>query len=433
MTQSETPTLLAEPRGGVPDVTATPAAFREAERMLAAGTGPVAADAERASGFRYGHEDWLIQLKREGTGIVLLDPVALTRAGVRLDGLNRLFAGEEWILHDAPMDLPGFADLGLRPDALFDTEMAARLLGARRFGLSAVTERYLGVTLAKEHSAADWSYRPLPRGWRNYAALDVELLVELRARLRAELRAAGKDGWAAEEFAHLLAEGLAPREKPAEPWRSTSRISMLSRDPQGLAVARALWCERDRLARGLDIAPSLLLSDRAIVEAGLRKPRNMRQFAQIRILNERVRIFTGGEQDAMYARYIPLQRKVRPAVWRETIRRALALPREQWPSATPPAGEPHANSPRSMKYWQTHHPDRYERYERARRAVAQVAEDTGTPADVLLKPRYLRNLCWRDDIRGADEVRVFLAGQGARAWQRGLLGASIARALEGRS
>ena len=431
MSQSATPKLLSEPKGGVPDVTGTPDAFDRALDMLAAGTGPVAADAERASGFRYGHEDWLIQLKRQGTGIVLLDPVNLVRAGCDLPALNDVFAGEEWILHDALMDLPGFAALGLRPDGLFDTEVAARLLGATRFGLAAVTERYLGLTLAKEHSAADWSYRPLPRDWRNYAALDVELLVELRARLRAELRAAGKDGWAAEEFAYLLRKGMTPPAQPSEPWRGTSRISLLSDDPQGLAVVRDLWNERDRHARELDIAPGLLLPDRALIEAGLRKPHNAREFRQIRILNERVRMFTGSEQDAMYARYAPLQRKVKPSLWRETIKRTLALPADRWPSATAPAGERRAmNAPRSMKYWQTHHPGRYERYERARKVVAGIAQDTNTPADVLLKPQYLRNLCWSDEAMDADAVRANLAGQGARDWQCSLLGASIARVLE---
>lgn len=153
---------------------------------------PLAADAERASGFRYGHEDWLVQFKREGAGIVLLDPVALTRAGADWGMFNDAVGDAVWILHDSLQDLPGFADIGLTPQALFDTEIAARMLGLHRFGLAAVTEHYLGVTLAKEHSAADWSYRPLPRDWRNYAALDVELLIELRRKMQRELKSQGQ-------------------------------------------------------------------------------------------------------------------------------------------------------------------------------------------------------------------------------------------------
>lgn len=173
------PRLQSEPRGGVPDVIDTLEGFRDACAELAAARGSLAADAERASGFRYGHEDWLVQFKREGAGIFLLDPIALTRQGADWNEFNRAVGDATWIIHDAMMDLPGFTQIGMTPKRLFDTELAARMLGLKRFGLAAVTEKYLGITLAKEHSAADWSYRPLPRDWRNYAALDVELLIEL--------------------------------------------------------------------------------------------------------------------------------------------------------------------------------------------------------------------------------------------------------------
>lgn len=253
------PRLLKEPRGGVPDVTSTLDGYHRVCDAMAEATGSLAADAERASGFRYGHEDWLIQFKREGAGIALLDPVALTRAGADWNEFNDAVGDATWILHDSLMDLPGFAEIGLKPKALFDTEIAARLLGLHRFGLAAVTEHYLGITLAKEHSAADWSYRPLPRDWRNYAALDVEVLIELETMMRRDLKAAGKDEWAAEEFSHALVAGLAPRKPHPIPWLRISRITQLSRDPRGLAIAKSLWEERDRLARQYDIAPSSVI------------------------------------------------------------------------------------------------------------------------------------------------------------------------------
>ena len=83
----------------------------------------------------------------------MLDPIALTQSGADWNEFNDAVGDATWILHDSLMDLPGFADLGLQPKALFDTEIAARLLGLHRFGLAAVTEHYLGITLAKEHSA----------------------------------------------------------------------------------------------------------------------------------------------------------------------------------------------------------------------------------------------------------------------------------------
>ena len=295
---TDEPRLQAQPRGGVPGVTDTLEGFREVCDRLAGAAGPLAADAERASGFRYGHEDWLVQFKREGAGIVLLDPVALTRAGADWGMFNDAVGDAVWILHDSLQDLPGFADIGLTPQALFDTEIAARMLGLHRFGLAAVTEHYLGVTLAKEHSAADWSYRPLPRDWRNYAALDVELLIELRRKMQRELKVQGKDGWADEEFRYALQTGMGPRREHPVPWLRISHINTVSQDHQGLAVAKALWEKRDELARAYDIAPGLLLSDDSIVEAASRKPRNAREFRMIRSLNERVRMRTGGEQDA---------------------------------------------------------------------------------------------------------------------------------------
>lgn len=427
---TDEPRLQTQPRGGVPDVTDTLEGFREVCDRLAGAAGPLAADAERASGFRYGHEDWLVQFKREGAGIVLLDPVALTRAGANWGMFNDAVGDAVWILHDSLQDLPGFADIGLTPQALFDTEIAARMLGLHRFGLAAVTEHYLGVTLAKEHSAADWSYRPLPRDWRNYAALDVELLIELRRKMQRELKAQGKDGWADEEFRYALQTGMGPRREHPVPWLRISHINTVSQDHQGLAVAKALWEKRDELARAYDIAPGLLLSDDSIVEAASRKPRNAREFRMIRSLNERVRMHTGGEQDKMFERYAPIQRAIKPSVWKHEIQEALALPESELPvmPSSPDKDGAEANAPKSMRVWSTRHPKRAETLKKARRALNQIAEDTSTPADVLLKPQILKNLCWTDNPERRD-VAEFLTRQGARDWQVRLIAASLSHAI----
>lgn len=422
------PRLQTEPRDGVPDVIDTLSGYRRYCARLSESSGPLAADAERASGFRYGHEDWLIQFKREGTGIGLLDPVALTQEGADWDELNRAVGDATWIIHDASQDLPGFAQIGLMPQTLFDTEIAARLLGMHRFGLAAVTERYLGITLAKEHSAADWSYRPLPRDWRNYAALDVELLIELERLLLDDLKRHGKDEWARQEFAYTLREGMRPKDGHPVPWMRISRITALSRDRQGLAVAKALWQKRDQLARQYDIAPGLLLSDAAIIEAAQKKPRNAREFRLIRSLNERVRVHTGGAQDKMFERYAPIQRSVKPSVWKTVIQEALALPAEQWPSMPPASADAQVNAPRSMRLWADRHPDRYRRLQAVRQVINQIAEDTRTPAELILKPQIMRNLCWTDEPGGRD-VAEFLTQQGARPWQVSLIAASVSRVI----
>ncbi|WEV72961.1 HRDC domain-containing protein [Bifidobacterium sp. ESL0790] len=425
---SDEPRLQSEPRGGVPEVTDTLEGFHEACERLAQGTGSLAADAERASGYRYGHEDWLVQFKRTGSGIVLLDPIALGRAGADWGEFNRAVGDATWIIHDSLQDLPGFTDIGMTPQRLFDTEIAARLLGLRRFGLAAVTAHYLGITLAKEHSAADWSYRPLPRDWRNYAALDVELLIELEQKMRSELKAQGKSAWADEEFAHALAKGTGPQPVHPTPWMRISHFTVLGHDRRGQAVAKALWEKRDELARKDDIAPSLLLSDAAIIEAARKKPHNAREFRAIRSLNERVRIHTGSEQDKMFERYAPIQRSVKPKVWKETIQRALALKPSQWPEPQAPRQEPTANAPRSMKYWVQHHPDRFARLKRVREAIASIASDTRTPPDIIIRPQIIRNLCWRDDPEAID-IPAFLREQGAREWQIALVAESVSRVI----
>lgn len=419
------PRLLKEPREGTPEVVATLDEYERVCERFASARGPLAADAERASGYRYSHEDWLVQFKREGAGIALLDPVALRDAGVDWNAFNQAVDGATWIIHDSSQDLPGFADIGFAPTELFDTEIAARLLGMHRFGLAAVLEHYLDVALAKEHSAADWSYRPLPRDWRNYAALDVELLIELEALMRKDLKAHGKDGWAAEEFAYALVEGMKPKKQRAVPWLHVSNVNCLSRDRQGLAVVKSLWETRDALARQYDIAPNLLLEDESMIEAAQKKPRNSKEFEAIASLNRRVRIHTGTNQDKMFERYAPIQRQVKPSVWKQAIQEALALKPSQWPSMpTPDEQGENANAPRSMRLWKDRHPERYVLLQQVKAVVNQIAEDTRTPVDVIIKPQILRNLCWQEDSAHID-VGQFLERQGARRWQIELIAASV--------
>ena len=204
---------LLEPRDGLPPLIVTGDALAAAVARLGAGHGPVAVDAERASGFRYGHRAFLVQLRRRGAGTVLIDPVACPD----LSGLDAALADAEAVIHAASQDLPCLADLGYRPRLLFDTELAGRLLGYPRVGLGPLVEAVLGLALEKSFSAADWSTRPLPEEWLRYAALDVEVLVELRDALAGQLADQGKTEWAREEFAAVLnAEPAPPR---PEPWR----------------------------------------------------------------------------------------------------------------------------------------------------------------------------------------------------------------------
>jgi ribonuclease D len=275
------PIPLTEPREGTPDVVADPAALAEACAMLAEGKGSVAIDTERASGYRYWPKAYLVQLRREGTGTVLVDPIALTGA---LDPLARVVNGTDWVLHAASQDLPCLAELDLVPGSLFDTKLAGRLAGYDRVALGTLVERLLGYELEKGHSAADWSTRPLPQDWLNYAALDVELLLDLRDRLESELAEQGKLDWARQEFAAVrTAPPSAPR---AEPWRRVSGIHKV-RSPRALASVRSLWEARDELARKRDRAPGRVLPDKAIVAAAVANPHTVTELQNLPVFGGR--------------------------------------------------------------------------------------------------------------------------------------------------
>src|SRR6201996_9618455 len=204
-------TPLLAPADGVPDLATSASEIAAAAKQLAGGHGAFAVDAERASGFRYSNRAYLIQIRRAGAGTVLIDPVS--HGGDSLAVLRPVadvLAEDEWILHAADQDLPCLAEVGMQPPALYDTELAGRLAGFDRVNLATMVQRLLGLGLAKGHGAADWSKRPLPMEWLNYAALDVEQLIELRGAIAAVLAEQGKTDWAAQEFEYLRIVG--PRE-----------------------------------------------------------------------------------------------------------------------------------------------------------------------------------------------------------------------------
>ncbi|NCW75791.1 MAG: ribonuclease D, partial [Actinobacteria bacterium] len=163
---------LTVPKGGTPPVIESRSELLAAVEALKAGAGPIAIDAERASGYRYSARAYLIQIFRRGGGLHLLDPIALSEAP-ELNQLNDLLSSEESVIHASSQDLDCLREIGLDPKILFDTELGARIAGCERVGLGALCENLLGLQIAKEHSAVDWSYRPLKQEWLDYAALDV--------------------------------------------------------------------------------------------------------------------------------------------------------------------------------------------------------------------------------------------------------------------
>src|ERR1700757_4075189 len=282
-------TPLLAPADGMPDLSTSTAEIAAAAELLAGGHGAFAVDAERASGFRYSNRAYLIQIRRVGAGTVLIDPVS--HGGDPLTVLRpvaEVLAEDEWILHAADQDLPCLAEVGMRPPALYDTELAGRLAGFDRVNLATMAERLLGFGLAKGHGAADWSKRPLPAEWLNYAALDVELLIELRAAIAGVLAAQGKTDWAAQEFDYLRTAGfrdVAPVVR-RDRWRRTSGIHRV-RDRRGLAAVRELWVGRARIAQRRDAAPRRVLPDSAIIDAAVADPKTVADLVQLPVFGGR--------------------------------------------------------------------------------------------------------------------------------------------------
>ncbi|MEU9830771.1 ribonuclease D [Streptosporangium sp. NPDC048047] len=399
MTDETTIVPLLEPREGIPPVVETPAGLARVVRDFAAGTGPVAVDAERASGYRYSGRAYLVQLRRAGAGSALIDPIRCPD----LSELDAALADAEVVLHAASQDLPCLAELGFLPRALFDTELAGRLLGYERVGLGMMVENVLGLRLEKGYSAADWSTRPLPEDWLRYAALDVEVLVELRDVLYEELKTAGKLTWAQEEFAAVLAHRApAPR---ADPWRRTSGIHKV-RSLRGLAVVRELWTLRDGFAREADLAPGRVLPDSAIVTAALELPRTTKALTEIPP-------FTGRSA----------RKHLRE--WLAAIGRARTLPESELPQpSTPGDGPPPANR------WMDRDPVAARRLAAARTVVTSLSEEHHMPAENLVQPDAVRRLTWEPPSPVDEEgVASRLRELGAREWQIELTAAPIAKAL----
>ncbi|MGB0102392.1 MAG: HRDC domain-containing protein [Nocardioides sp.] len=389
-------------RDGLPSVVDTPDALSDLCARLEAGTGPVAIDAERASGYRYSSRAYLIQLRREGVGTFLLDPIPFGA----LPQLQEVLEGTEWILHAATQDLPCLAELGLRPSALFDTELAGRLLGYPRVGLATLVERLLDRRLAKEHSAADWSTRPLPQPWLEYAALDVEVLVELRELIHAELVAAGKDEWARQEFDHLRSFEQQPR---FEAWRRTSGMHRV-RGRRGLGAVRGLWETRDAIAQQRDVTPGRILPDSAIVAA-----------AQAMPLDRDALMATKGFHGRGADRYA--------SRWVSALRAAAEMDEADLPTRSP-----RGDGPPLPRAWAERDPVAARRLSFARAAMTARATKLDLPVENLLTPDFLRRTLWtppatRDSDRLGPAVAEMLAGYGARPWQIEIAGPILVEAI----
>ena len=403
---------LTAPEGGTPKVIENETEFSRALQELTVGTGPIAIDAERASGFKYSSRAYLIQLNRRNGGLHLLDPIALQNSPL-IAKLSDLISQNESIIHASSQDLPCLREFGIHPRKLFDTELGARIAGFPKVGLAPLCENLLEISLAKEHSAVDWSIRPLRSEWLDYAALDVAVLIDLRDKVEAALRDSNKLAWAEEEFAaSLKAELLKPR---PEPWRRTSGMHQI-RSRFELAIIRSLWQARDEIAKDIDLAPGRLLNDAVIIELARNKPKKREEFLELPIIKMRIR-------NEIQISYIDR--------WLSVLNEAYRIPEENWPEM-----RARGDSLPAPRIWREKFPIANAQLQHVRRNLTEISEKYSIPQENLLSPEILKRVIFnsgKEEVINysesqVSEIRSKLRELGARNWQVEIVADAVARA-----
>ena len=391
--------LLAEPRLPTKLIN-TDQGLEELLSQLKNYIAPIALDAERASGFRYGQRAYLLQVAIRDSMIYLIDPIAEYAPEVWEEFLKAM-SSSTWIIHAASQDLPCLTELKIQPTKILDTELAARLLGLPRVALGTLCEHYLQIRLAKEHSAVDWSERPLPEDWLTYAALDVDVLFDLWDKIDNDLEAKNKVGIASEEFNYLL--NLAPKAQKIDRWRSMTGLHEV-KDQRDLTVAKHLWAAREELAQEKDIAPSRLIPDASIVSVVKSRPKSRSELASLKSFTGRAsRTFIDtwwkALEDGNTTKNLV---EVRP--------KAIGIPNHRnWPQKFPKA---HA------------------RLLASKELIVQISNEQEVPQENLLNPEALRGICFEPpEVLTLESVTDSLKNRFVRDWQIGLLAEGLVQTL----
>jgi len=349
---------------------------------------PIALDAERASGFRYGQKAYLLQIAIKDSKIFLIDPVAPFSASLWEEFIEAV-GSHAWIIHAAAQDLPCLTEMNLKPTKILDTELAARLLGLPRVALGTLTEHYLQLRLAKEHSAVDWSERPLPANWLNYAALDVDVLFDLWEKVEQDLVIKQKEAIALAEFDYLLHP--APKLAKTERWRSMTGLHEV-KDQRDLTIAKHLWTAREELAIEKDVAPGRLIPDASIVAAVKEHPLSRSELASLKSFAGRAsRTFI----DTWWK-----------AIEEGTSTRHLVEVRPK------PTGIP------NHRNWPQKFPKAHARLLSSKELIASISAEQEIPQENILNPEALRGICFEPpEELTLNSITKSLREKYVRQWQ----------------
>lgn len=341
----------------------------------------LAVDTEADSFYHYFHKCCLLQIS-DGDVAYLIDPLALRRP----DPLGEVFAEPSIVkvLHAAEQDVLYLRrDYGFQMSPLFDTMIAAQLLGRPIIGLAGLIETHFGVKLDKGCQRDDWSRRPLSDRQKIYAAEDVRHLIRLRDILRAELLEKERLAWAEEEFGLVARRAWEPRSFDPDAFWTIKGARDLA--PREAAILRELYGARDERARQADLPPFRIVSDEALLALAKRKPGSIADMEGIKGLTPLVR------------------RRIGSAVL-AAVHQGLAIPDSALP--IPPRGQGRRKSAATLS-----------RLERLREWRRGRAVDLGLDPGVLFPQSTLEALA----VAGLPGLEGPELVPGLREWRRRLI------------
>jgi len=260
----------------------------------------VAIDTEADSLHCYHEKLCLLQISVSGRDVII-DPLA----DVDLAPLREALANKEIVLHGADYDLRLLRrDLSFVPQRIFDTVIAARLIGIREFSLAALVQRYFQIELTKGSQKANWAQRPLPARMAEYAVNDTRYLLPMTERLETELNLRNRMEWFRQSCQRALEQAAIDRERDVdEAWRISGAGALRGR---ASAVLRELWNWREKEAEAVDRPPFHILQNRELLDSAGR--------------------FAAGESPD-FKHFSDRRRRA----FREAAERGMQLPERDWP------------------------------------------------------------------------------------------------------
>jgi ribonuclease D len=357
----------------------------------------IALDCEAAGFHRYSDRLCLVQLTARRDTYVI-DPIAFDPTPLLKGPLEDPDVAV--VMHGADFDLRLLSrDLEIELTGLFDTQIAAQLLGEQSIGLQALLESRLGVKLSKKYQRADWAERPLKDGMLEYAADDTRYLMGLADILTTELAEAGRSDWAREECRALELSAGQVEPEPDEPQDPVLRVKGARKLPtRDVAALRAALEWRDEIAREWDRAPFRVVADGPLVEAVSAGPRRAGDLSSIKGFPSRLAKERGGEL-------------------LDRLRRIAEAPESEL--------RPYPRQPRTGHGRPT--PEIEELADRLKAVRNRKAEQLGLPRGTLLANAVVLEVA-RVAPSNRDEL---LAIDGMREWKADALGDEILKVVRG--